>query len=98
MLDEVENVLLGDTAAGAGTADFGQIDVVLAGKFADERRRADIGFVVFLLDGWRGLRWSGLRRCEDGSVPGSLRCWGGGAGALRFLQVKQELKRRCLPR
>lgn len=30
MLDEIENVLLGDAAAGSGAADLGEIDVVLA--------------------------------------------------------------------
>ena len=30
MLDEIEDVLLGDAAAGSGAADLGEIDVVFA--------------------------------------------------------------------
>jgi len=33
----IEDVLLGDAATGAGAAEFCEIDVVLAGEFADER-------------------------------------------------------------
>ena len=50
-VDEVEDVLLGDAAAGAGAGDLSEIDVVLAGEFADKRGGADVRFVVvFSLD------------------------------------------------
>ena len=48
VLDEIENVLLGDAAAGAGATHFCEIHIVLAGEFADERRRADVG-IFFVL-------------------------------------------------
>jgi hypothetical protein len=40
--DEIQNVLLGDTAAGAGAGYFSEIDVVLARQLANQGGRADV--------------------------------------------------------
>ena len=56
MLDEIEDVLLGDAAAGAGAADFCEIHIVLAGEFADERGRADVGIFFIVGKRWRRVR------------------------------------------
>ena len=61
VLDEIEDVLLGDAAAGAGAADFCEIHIVLAGEFADERGRADVG-IFFIVS--RGKRWRRVRPGE----------------------------------
>ena len=52
MLDEIEDVLLGDAAAGSGAADLSEIDVVFASKLANQRGGADVG-VCLLLFGQR---------------------------------------------
>ena len=51
VLDEIENVLLGDAAAGAGATHFCEIDIVLAGEFADQRGGADVGILFVVICG-----------------------------------------------
>ena len=58
MCEEIENVLLGDAASGTGAGDLSEINVVLAGEFADKRGGADVRFVVvFLSRCGRGGHW-----------------------------------------
>ncbi len=61
VLDEIEDVLLGDAAAGAGAAHSCEIYIVLAGEFADERGRADVG-IFFIVSWWE--RWRRVRAAE----------------------------------
>ena len=67
VFDEIENVLLGDAAAGTSAIYFCEIHIVLAGELADERGRADVGsfflFVLFFFfaERWRRAGEQGLR-------------------------------------
>ena len=100
VLDEIEDVLLGDAAAGAGAVDFCEIHVVLAGEFANERRGADIGFFI-------GSEAHGAGSWRDGSRCLRLfwlpeRCGrlfvGVEAARLRALPGRGERRRRWLRR
>ena len=91
MLDEIEYVLLGDAATSTSAIYSCEIHIVLAGKLADERGRADVGgfflvFVFFFLRSDGGGLKSGSflsfffgRRGSGGSRSGGL---GGSAIAV----------------
>ena len=70
MLDEIEEVLLGDAAAGAGAAHLCEIHIVLAGELADQRGRTNVGIFLVLgsAGGGRGRRSRGffLYGCRSG--------------------------------
>src|SRR5882672_4417916 len=46
LFEVIEDVLLGDAATGSSSLDLIQVDIVLASKFANQRRGANIGFIV----------------------------------------------------
>ena len=86
VLDEIENVLLGDAATGAGATHSCEIYIVLAGEFADERGRADVGifFLVFTAGsagGGCGRRSRSFLFCGCGS--GGSRSRNSGFGGIR---------------
>ena len=70
MLDEIENVLLGNAATSASAVYFCQIHIVLASELAYQRGRADVG-IIFGFEGAGGLRGRGsfprLPLCGCGS-------------------------------
>src|ERR1019366_2557147 len=75
VLDEIEDVLLGDAAASAGAAYLCKVHIVLAGELADKRGRANVGifFVLRSAGGGRGRRSgrsrsNGLGRGGGGSA------------------------------
>ena len=73
-LDVAEDVLLGDAAGGAGAGDLVQVDVVVAGDLADERRGARR---LACGGGGAGLR----RAAAAGAAAAAARLRGGGLPA-----------------
>ena len=70
MLDEIQDVLLGDSAAGTGAGHFCEIDIVLAGELADERGGAHVGGFFLLFFFFFFLRWSAGGGRRSGSLLG----------------------------
>ena len=89
MLDEIEDVLLGDAAAGAGATHFCEIHIVLAGEFADERGRANVGIFFGIMNSGGG-RW---RRSRSFFLCGSES--GRSAGEGGRATPGRARKRRC---
>ncbi len=106
LIEEAENVVLGDAAGDAGTGDLAQVHAVLLGDPADQRRRF-LAQIATLTGGRRfgargggspgrgylGRRRARRRRC-GGSGGGARRTWRRGRRTVRLRRGWRGLARR----